>query len=87
MKQWFAMTLLPGALSVPHVVVVGEEDGFTRTFGEDPKDLGPTGVNPFFLLEPGHTLVLEGMEDGNARGIGVIQDGGMKLTRHGKNLK
>lgn len=37
-------------------------DGFTRDFGEDDCDLGPTGRNPYFVLEPGYTLVLEGME-------------------------
>lgn len=37
---------------------------FTDAFGEEPGDLGPTGTNPYFVLEPGYTLVLEGQEDG-----------------------
>jgi hypothetical protein len=32
---------------------------WTRDFGEDKRDLGPTGRNPFFILEPGYTLVLK----------------------------
>lgn len=37
---------------------------FTDAFGEDDRDLGPTGTNPFFVLQPGYTLVLEGKEEG-----------------------
>jgi hypothetical protein len=37
---------------------------YTDTFGEDPADLGPTGRNPYFILEPGYQLVLQGKEDG-----------------------
>jgi hypothetical protein len=32
---------------------------WTTDFGEDPRDLGPTGRNPYFILEPGYTLVLK----------------------------
>lgn len=35
---------------------------FTDQFGDEKTDLGPTGRNPFFILEPGYTLVLEGMK-------------------------
>lgn len=43
-----------------------EADGpaFTETFGEENSDLGPTGVNPFWVLEPGYVLVLAGKEKG-----------------------
>jgi uncharacterized membrane protein YkoI len=30
-----------------------EEAPFTDTFGEDEKDLGPTGSNPYFIMDPG----------------------------------
>src|SRR5262249_51522513 len=33
--------------------------GWTTEFAVDRKDLGPTGRNPYFILEPGYTLVLE----------------------------
>lgn len=41
--------------------VVGEpaarkQDGFTETYIEDKADLGHTGKNPFFVLEPGYVL-------------------------------
>lgn len=37
---------------------------FTATFGEELADLATTGRNPFFVLEPGYTQVLEGEEHG-----------------------
>jgi uncharacterized membrane protein YkoI len=40
------------------------EDGFTDAFGESDADLGPTGRNPYFILEPGYVLELQGKEDG-----------------------
>ena len=43
----------------------GGEAKFTESFGESDGDLGPTGSNPYFILEPGYVLVLEGMEDEN----------------------
>lgn len=41
-----------------------EADGpaYTETFGEDKADLGPTGTNPYFVLEPGYVMVLAGKE-------------------------
>jgi hypothetical protein len=35
-------------------------DGWTKDFAVDRGDLGPTGRNPYFILEPGYQLVLEG---------------------------
>ncbi len=37
---------------------------FTAEFGEDVADLVATGRNPYFVLEPGYALVLEGEEKG-----------------------
>lgn len=36
-----------------------ENADWTFDFGVDPGELAPTGHNPFFILEPGYTLVLE----------------------------
>ena len=38
----------------------GQADGWTADFPIDKADLVSTGRNPYFILEPGHTLVLEG---------------------------
>ena len=40
------------------------EKGFTDTFHVEEGDWSSTGANPFFILEPGYVLVLEGKEDG-----------------------
>ena len=37
---------------------------FTDTFAVDRADLAATGRNPFFILEPGYALVLQGKEGG-----------------------
>jgi hypothetical protein len=37
-----------------------KDGGFTADFAADKGDLGPTGMNPYFPLEPGYQLVLEG---------------------------
>ncbi len=37
---------------------------WTSGFLADEADLGPTGRNPYFILEPGHQLYLEGKDDG-----------------------
>lgn len=37
---------------------------FTKTFDVDKKNLVPTGRNPFFILEPGYTLMLAGKDEG-----------------------
>ncbi|MBI3735932.1 hypothetical protein HY256_05420 [Candidatus Sumerlaeota bacterium] len=34
-------------------------DDFQSSFGEDKADLGPTGKNPYFILEPNYVLHLE----------------------------
>lgn len=40
------------------------ETGWQKTFGEEKANLGPTGRNPYFILEPGYVLHLEGLDDG-----------------------
>lgn len=37
---------------------------FTDTFPEDKADLGPTGRNAYFILEPGYQMVFEGNTEG-----------------------
>lgn len=44
---------------------------FTDSFRVDRKDLGPTGRNPFFILEPGYTLVLGSEKDGKVYRLSV----------------
>lgn len=41
-----------------------DEKSFRDTFNVDEKNLASTGRNPFFILEVGYELVLEGKEDG-----------------------
>src|SRR5262245_31608538 len=48
-----------------------EADRFTKTFGEDARDFASTGSNPFFVLEPGYTLVLEGQDEGKEARITI----------------
>ncbi len=36
------------------------QDSWTSTFGVEPGELASTGRNPYFVLEPGYQLVLEG---------------------------
>ncbi|MBI2899921.1 MAG: hypothetical protein HYY17_07035 [Planctomycetes bacterium] len=43
--------------------VSGQDGQFTDTFGEDDRDLGPTGTNPYFVLEPGYVLELAGRDE------------------------
>ena len=40
------------------------QDKFTDTFRVDDADWSSTGANPYFILEAGHVLVLEGKDDG-----------------------
>jgi hypothetical protein len=47
-----SLTGMAGGLQVP-------DSSFTSRFEVDTADLGSTGRNPFFILEPGYTLVLE----------------------------
>ncbi len=40
------------------------EQGWTEAFEVDESALSTSGYNPYFLVQPGHYLVLEGSEDG-----------------------
>jgi uncharacterized membrane protein YkoI len=42
----------------------GEGAAFAEVFHEEPGDLTSTGKNPYFILEPGFALELEGKDDG-----------------------
>jgi uncharacterized membrane protein YkoI len=59
---------IPQALALPSVAV----RPFTDTFRVDPADLVPSGRNPYFVLEPGHVLVLEG--EGETLTITVLDE-------------
>jgi hypothetical protein len=58
---WTAAARLsePQARSAP-----GAAQAYTQRFAVEKADLGPTGRNPYFVLEPGYQLVLAGKEDG-----------------------
>jgi len=52
----------------------GKDDvlaGWTADFSAEKADLGPTGRNPYFVLEPGYVLVLE---DGDAQLTVTVKD-------------
>ena len=38
---------------------VERDGGWAKTFGEAKSDLGPTGRNPYFILEPGYVMTLK----------------------------
>ena len=48
-----------------------QDTGWTAAFAVEPGDLGPTGRNPFFVLEPGYQLTLE---DGKTRLVITVQN-------------
>lgn len=52
------------------VLAAGQEPQFVDTFNPEDYEFSSTGRNPYFILEPGFTLVLEGEEDGE--GIELI---------------
>jgi hypothetical protein len=58
------------ALPVPAAPPV-QDAGWTSKFEIEPGDLGPTGRNPFFILEPGYQLTLE---DGGERLVITVLD-------------
>lgn len=47
-----------GAAVVGWSSVAQRDDSWTREFSIERDELGPTGRNPFFILEPGYTLTL-----------------------------
>jgi len=48
-----------------------QDTSWTTSFAAEPGDLGPTGRNPFFVLEPGYQLTLE---DGKTRLVVTVQN-------------
>ena len=54
-----AFSAQPGATEI----VASALENWTTVFTDD-RELGPAGRNPYFILEPGFTLELEGTEDG-----------------------
>jgi hypothetical protein len=65
MKRIIAMIAALAAGIVGFVIARQEPRGrgWTAEFLIEPGELGPTGRNPWFVLEPGYTLVLEGGGD------------------------
>ena len=58
MKFHFGLLFLVVALS-PVALRSAPQETWTSKFDVEPGDLGPTGRNPFFVLEPGYQLTLE----------------------------
>ena len=56
----------PGSQSAPSTAAATEGPRFTDRFDVPAADLQAHGRNPFFVLEPGHRLVLEGKEGNDA---------------------
>lgn len=52
-----------GEVEVKGADEADEADEFTADFAAEKADLVATGRNPYFILEPGHQLVLEGGDD------------------------
>lgn len=72
MKRFFGFAALAaigvGMVVAPHALARGgnapERDSWQKTFNVKAGDLVPSGRNPFFVLEPGYRLRLEGREGG-----------------------
>jgi len=64
-QAWFATAALFVLLAGP-IVLTGQqpESGWKRTFTVTPADLATEGDNPYFVLRPGLSHVLEGKEEG-----------------------
>jgi hypothetical protein len=56
--------LLGGHLPSVQIQAQGAEKNFSDTFVVEKNDWTSTGKNPYFILEPGYFLVLEGNEEG-----------------------
>jgi hypothetical protein len=61
MRTFIALSIAAAALAAP--APARAEDPWTTDFALDPADLATTGSNPWFILEPGYTLVLEGDDE------------------------
>jgi hypothetical protein len=51
-----------------------KEKAFTEHFFEEKADLGPTGKNPYFILEPGYVLELDDPKDKEHLVITVLEE-------------
>src|SRR5262245_57995974 len=67
---WISTLLVPALLARPLPPRAAQEEGWTSEFRVEPGELVSTGRNPFFVLEPGYQLVLEG--DGDQLVITVL---------------
>jgi hypothetical protein len=57
---WLPFMLVVG-VGVPMLEACAQADRWTAEFPVPKDELVPTGRNPYFILEPGYTLVLEGV--------------------------
>ncbi len=55
---------LAAALPITVLAQAGTATAWRESFDVKPAELATVGRNPFFILEPGHQLTLEGKEDG-----------------------
>jgi hypothetical protein len=61
-------------LLIALALMTGQDRPFIDRFEVDRKDLGPTGANPYFILEPGYRLVLEDPKDKEVLTITVLDE-------------
>jgi hypothetical protein len=72
MKNALRILLAVGLVSPAVVRATGKpEPAFTDTFNVDKADLVSTGVNRYFVLNPGFQLVLEGKSDGKKTALTI----------------
>jgi hypothetical protein len=59
------LTVLAALAAAPALGIAAERDdaAWTAEFSVDKAELSPTGRNPYFILEPGYQLVLEGGDE------------------------
>jgi hypothetical protein len=74
-------SLLFGGVLLALTVIIGrtadatgaqDSREWTSHFPVDEGELSPTGKNPFFILEPGYQLVLEGKDDGKPVSLTIM---------------
>jgi len=63
--------ILAAAVAVGQEGAPADKNPYTETFRIEAGELGPTGVNPYFNLEPGFTLVLEGKDEGEESNLTI----------------
>jgi hypothetical protein len=65
------LALVAGTLRLQAAPGEAPEREWTSTFGVEEGDLSPTGRNPYFILEPGYQLVLEGKSGRSAASLTI----------------